>query len=96
MSIIIKPVVTEKMTMLGEKLQRYAFLVDPKANKLEIKKAVETLYDVKVVSVNTLSKPGKRKTRWTKGGQISGQKNSTKKAIVTLEKGETIDFYSNI
>ncbi len=96
MSLIIKPVITEKMTHLGETLNRYAFLVDKKANKLQIKKAVEEFYEVKVDSVNTLNSMGKLKSRYTKAGYISGRKNSTKKAIVTLAKGETIDFYSNI
>lgn len=96
MSILIKPVVTEKMTELGEKLGRYAFIVARKANKLEIKKAVEEFYDVKVESVNTINSLGKSKSRYTKAGFVSGRKASTKKAIVTLAKGETIDFYSNI
>lgn len=96
MSVIIKPVITEKMTMLGDKLQRFAFLVDKKANKLQIKKAVEELYEVNVTSVNTMNYGGDNTGRWTKSGYISGRKNATKKAIVTLAKGETIDFYSNI
>ncbi len=96
MSVIIKPVITEKMTELGDKLNRYGFVVAKKANKLEIKKAVEEFYDVKVDAVNTLNLQGKIKSRYTKAGYISGRKASTKKAIVTLAKGETIDFYSNI
>jgi large subunit ribosomal protein L23 len=96
MSVIIKPVITEKMSMLSDKLQRYGFIVDKKANKLQIKKAVEDLYEVTVESVNTMTYGGDRTGRWTKSGYISGKKNSTKKAIVTLAKGETIDFYSNI
>jgi large subunit ribosomal protein L23 len=96
MSVIIKPVITEKMTMLGDKLQRYAFIVDKKANKLQIKKAVEELYEVNVESVNTMNYGGDNTGRWTKSGYVSGRKNASKKAIVTLAKGETIDFYSNI
>jgi large subunit ribosomal protein L23 len=96
MSVIIKPVITEKMTELGDKLNRYAFLVATKANKLEIKKAVEELYEVKVEAVNTINIQGKTKSRYTKAGYISGRKAATKKAIVTIAKGETIDFYSNI
>jgi large subunit ribosomal protein L23 len=96
MSVIIKPVITEKMTMLGDKLQRFAFLVDKRANKLQIKKAVEELYEVNVESVNTMNYGGDRTGRWTKSGYVSGRKNATKKAVVTLAKGETIDFYSNI
>lgn len=96
MSVIIKPVISEKMSTLGEKLQRYAFIVEKKANKLQIKKAVEELYEVTVESVNTMNYGGDRTGRMTKSGYISGRRNATKKAIVTLVKGETIDFYSNI
>lgn len=96
MNVIIKPVITEKMTAMGESLSRYAFLVDKKANKLQIKKAVEEMYEVKVESVNTMVYAGKSKSRYTKAGYISGRKNSTKKAIITLAQGEKIDFYSNI
>jgi large subunit ribosomal protein L23 len=96
MSIIIKPVITEKMSALSDKLRRYAFIVDRKANKLQIKKAVQELYEVNVVSVNTMNYGADSTGRWTKSGFISGRKNATKKAIVTLAKGETIDFYSNI
>lgn len=96
MDVIIKPVITEKMTALGESLSRYAFIVDKKANKLQIKKAVENMYEVKVDSVNTINYMGKTKSRQTKAGYISGRKKSTKKAIITLAQGEKIDFYSNI
>ena len=96
MNIIIKPVITEKMTDLGEKLNRYGFIVDKKANKIQIKEAVEGFYGVDVVAVNTMNYSGKEKSRFTKGGVISGRTNSYKKAIVTLAEGETIDFYSNI
>jgi large subunit ribosomal protein L23 len=93
MSIIIKPVITEKMTALGEKLNRYGFIVQRKSNKLQIKKAVEELYGVQISSVNTMVIPGKTKTRHTKSGFVSGQTSAYKKAIVTLKEGETIDFY---
>ncbi len=96
MNIILKPVITEKMTGLGEKLNRYGFVVHKKANKLQIKQAVEELYGVEVVSVNTMNYSGKAKSRFTKSGVISGRTNSYKKAIITLADGETIDFYSNI
>lgn len=96
MSIVIKPVITEKMTAMGEKLNRYGFIVQRKANKLQIKKAVEELYGVQIRDVNTMVIPGKAKTRYTKSGFISGQTSAYKKAIVTLKEGETIDFYSNI
>ncbi|MBQ9339409.1 MAG: 50S ribosomal protein L23 [Paludibacteraceae bacterium] len=96
MAIIIKPIVTEKMTGLGEKLNRYGFRVERTANKLEIKKAVEEMYNVTVVDVNTLIVAPKLKKRYTKSGVISGKSASYKKAIVTVAEGETIDFYSNI
>ncbi len=96
MSIIIKPIVTEKMTGLGEELNRYGFEVRKNANKIEIKKAVEALYDVTVVDVNTMVVAPKKKSRYTKSGVVTGKTASYKKAIVTLKEGESIDFYSNI
>jgi len=96
MTIILKPIITEKMTQMGEKLNRYGFLVDRKANKLEIKQAIKDLYGVDIASVNTLVFSGKNKSRFTKTGIISGRTSAYKKAIVTLAKGESIDFYSNI
>ncbi|MBU3928969.1 MAG: 50S ribosomal protein L23 [Bacteroidetes bacterium GWF2_41_31] len=96
MGVIFKPVITEKMTAKGEKLNQFGFLVQPKANKLQIQSEVETLYGVQVVSVNTMNYSGKRKSRNTKSGVISGKTKAFKKAIITLAKGETIDFFSNI
>ncbi|MBZ0243845.1 MAG: 50S ribosomal protein L23 [Bacteroidales bacterium] len=96
MNIIQKPVITEKMTALGEKLNRYGFIVDKRANKLQIKKAVEELYGVEVAAVNTMNYEGKRKSRFTKTGVIAGKTNAFKKAVVTIAEGETIDFFSNI
>jgi large subunit ribosomal protein L23 len=96
MNIIIKPVITEKMTGMGEKINRYGFIVNRKANKLQIKAAVEELYGVDVISVNTMTYRGKTKSRYTKTGIISGKAASYKKAIITVAEGETIDFYSNI
>ena len=97
MSFIIKPLVTEKQTKITEKNpSRYGFIVRPEANKLQIKKEVESLYHVTVVDVNTLRYAGKRLSRYTKAGLIKGQKNAFKKAIVTVKEGDTIDFYSNI
>ena len=96
MDIIKKPVITEKMTEMGEKLNRYGFIVDKRANKLQIKEAIKEIYGVEVVTVNTMNYSGKTKSRFTKAGFISGKTNSFKKAIVTLADGETIDFYSNI
>ena len=96
MTVIIKPIITEKMTQMGEKLNRYGFMVDRRANKLQIKQAIKDLYGVDVATVNTLVFSGKNKTRFTKTGIISGRTSTYKKAIVTLAKGESIDFYSNI
>lgn len=96
MEVLIRPIVTEKMTIQGEKLNRYGFIVDRRANKLQIKKAVEDLYNVTVSEVNTMNYAGKRKSRFTKAGLLSGRTNHFKKAIITLASGDTIDFYSNI
>lgn len=94
--ILIKPVLTEKANAQQEKLRRYAFKVAKKANKLEIKKAVEDMYGVSVEEVNTVIVPGKNKTRFTKAGFIKGVKPGYKKAYVTVAEGESIDLYSNI
>ncbi len=96
MAIIIKPIVTEKMTKLGEKLNRYGFKVQKDANKIEIKAAVEAMYNVTVIDVNTLIVAPKQKNRFTKSGMIKGSTSAYKKAIVTVKEGEQIDFYSNI
>ncbi len=97
MGFIVKPLVTEKMTAITDKQNnRFGFIVRPEANKLQIKKEVEDLYKVTVVSVNTLRYAGKRSSRYTKAGLVRGRKNAYKKAIVTLKEGDVIDFYSNI
>ena len=96
MNVIIKPFITEKMTAAGEKLNRYGFIVHKKANKLQIKQAVEELYGVTVCSVNTMIRPGKTKVKYTKTGVLQGRTNALKKAIIEIKEGETIDFYSNI
>ena len=96
MEILLKPIVTEKMTSQGDKFNRYGFVVARNANKLQIKKAVEELYSVEVVSVNTIRYGGKIKSRNTKSGILTGKTNAIKKAIITLAEGNKIDFYSNI
>ena len=97
MGIIIKPIVTEKQTAITEKFaNRFGFRVSPNANKLEIKKAVESMYNVTVVDVNTVNYHGKRKSRYTKAGLLTGRTNHFKKAFVTLAGEDKIDFYSNI
>ena len=96
MEVNIKHILTEKMTIQGEKLNRYGFIVDIRANKLQIRKAVEQLYNVVVTDVNTINCMGKQKSRYTKAGLLEGRANNFKKAIVTLKDGDKIDFYSNI
>ncbi|OYT17491.1 MAG: 50S ribosomal protein L23 [Bacteroidetes bacterium 4572_77] len=97
MGIIIKPIITEKLTAITEKYpNRYGFVVNKNANKLQIRQAIKEVYGVEAVSVNTMNYLGKKKSRHTKAGFISGKENAYKKAMVTLAEGETIDFYSNI
>ena len=96
MSIIVKPIITEKITKDGEVFNRFGFVVDKKANKVQIKKAVEATYGVSVVNVNTMNVRPDRTTKYTKSGLISGKSNAYKKAIVQVQEGETIDFYNNI
>lgn len=94
--VLVKPIITEKSNKLSEKRNIYAFRVGRKANKLEIKKAVEEFYGISVVEVNTVVVPAKRKSRFTKTGVISGRKPAYKKAYVTVAEGETIDLYSSL
>ncbi len=116
MNIIIKPLISEKMTRLSEaaanpvmtRIQRkkgkpdpvahnrYGFIVDKRANKIEIKNAIEQLYSVKVIDVNTMNYSGKNKSRYTKSGFLQGRTNAFKKAVVTLIPGDSIDFYAGI
>ena len=96
MNVILKPIVTEKMSAQTDSLNRYAFVVSRSANKIDIKKSIEKLYEVKVKSVRTMNYYGKIKSRNTKGGVIFGSKNSFKKAVIDLAKGDSIDFYSNV
>ena len=92
MSILIKPIITEKATNDSELHNRYAFVVDKKANKIEIKKAVETAYGVSISSVKTLNYPVQKNTKFTKKGLVTGKKGAYKKAIIQLAEGESIDF----
>lgn len=94
--VLVKPILTEKADALSEKLSQYTFIVDRKVNKVEIRKAVEAMYNVAVDAVNTTVIPGKAKNRNTKKGVVRGQKAAYKKAIVTLAKGEEIDLFGNI
>ncbi len=96
MSVLIKPIITEKMTANSELFNRYGFIVDPKANKLQIKEAVEQAYGVRVEKVRTMNYGPERKTRYTKTGIQQGKSNAIKKAIVDVAEGDAIDFYSNL
>jgi len=96
MGIIIKPIVTEKMTAQAEKMNRYGFIVERSANKIQIKKAVEERYGVTVKDVNTLNYHGKKRARYTKSGILRGRDNHFKKAYITLVGDDKIDFYANI
>jgi large subunit ribosomal protein L23 len=89
--VLVKPVLTEKANAQQDTLRRYAFKVARKANKLEIKKAVEEFYGVSVVNVNTSVVPGKAKSRFTKKGVVNGRKPAYKKAFITVAEGENID-----
>ena len=94
--VLVRPVITEKSTKSSEKAGKYVFRVNKDANKLQIKKAVEATYNVQVVQVNTLVNVAKKKVRMTRKGSANGVKPSFKKAVVTLKKGETIDFYGAV
>jgi large subunit ribosomal protein L23 len=94
--ILIKPIISEKAESLSESLGQYSFVVNKKANKIEIQKAIESLYNVNVASVNTMVMPAKAKSRNTRSGLIKGRVSSYKKAIVTLSDGEEIDFFGDI
>ena len=96
MEILIKPIVTERLTDQGEKLSRYGFIVNVEANKLQIKAAVEQRYGVTVAAVNTVRYNGKFKSRYTKAGVLTGRTNRFKKAYITLAGEDKIDFYANI
>ncbi len=94
--ILIRPIITEKATQLAEQQGKYSFVVDKRANKIEIKKAVEAFYNVQVQAVNTHVLPAKVKRRNTRSGVLLGRVSGYKKAIVTLAPGEEIDFYGDI
>ena len=96
MEILKKPLLTEKVAQLTEKLNRYVFKVDHRANKIQIKSAIENMYGVNVTAVNTMKYVGKLKTRNTKAGAVSGRAATYKKAVISLKDGETIDFYTTL
>ena len=92
--VLVRPVITEKVNAQMEKAGTYTFVVSTRANKLEVKTAIEAFYGVKVEDVNTCVVPAKAKTRMTKAGILSGRKSGYKKAIVKLAEGETIDLFA--
>lgn len=94
--ILVKPIISEKSEMLTEKVNQYSFVVDRKASKKDIKRAIEEMYEVKVDSVNTLIMPSKSKSRNTKRGAVKGSVSSYKKAIITVADGAAIDFFGEI
>ncbi|NUQ25232.1 MAG: 50S ribosomal protein L23 [Saprospiraceae bacterium] len=94
--ILIKPIISEKADRLTSKVSQYSFVVDKKANKIEIKNAIEAMYGVNVASVNTMVMPAKVKQRSTKAGVVQGRVSAFKKALITLASGEEIDFFGNI
>ena len=96
MSILIKPVITEKATADSEMNNRFTFVVSNKANKIQIKDAIESAYGVSVTKVRTINVRPDRKTRYTKSGMITGKTSAYKKAVVQVAEGETIDLYSNL
>lgn len=96
MGILIRPVITEKANFDSEEKNRFAFVVDKRANKIEIKEAIEELYGVHIEKIRTMVIPGKSKSRFTRNGMVSGNSGSYKKAVVQVRSGETIDLYSNI
>lgn len=95
-NIIVKPIISEKSEQLSEDMGQYSFVVNKQANKIEIRKAVESMYSVSVASVNTLNMPSKSRTRNTKSGIQRGSVSGYKKAVVTLSKGEEIDFFGDV
>ncbi len=94
--VLIKPIISEKAEILSSEMSQYSFIVNKKANKTEIRKAVQDMYSVKVASVNTLTMPGKSKTRNTRSGVLKGNVSSYKKAVVKLQEGEEIDFFGEV
>jgi len=96
MRILVKPIISEKMTNDSELFNRYGFVVNNKANKIQIRKAVELAYGVAVTKVRTMNYPTQRNSKFTKKGMVSAVSGGYKKAIVQLADGDSIDFYNNI
>ena len=94
--ILIRPIITEKMTSINAEQSKYGFLVNPKANKIEIAKAIEKKFEVNVVDVKTINHPGKTKTQFRKSGRFTGKTAKYKKAIVTLKEGDSIELFEEV
>jgi len=95
--VLIRPLITEKMTNLtADQSNKYGFIVNTKANKIEIKKAIEGKFNVNVVNVRTINYDGKTKTQFRKSGRFVGKTAKYKKAVVTLKKGETIELFEQV
>lgn len=90
--IIKRPLITEKTSNQKEMANQHSFEVDPRANRVEIQRAIEKIFKVKVASVQTMNVKGKKKQR----GRIAGKRKDWKKAIVTLVSGERIDFFEGV
>ncbi|MAT57979.1 MAG: 50S ribosomal protein L23 [Melioribacteraceae bacterium] len=95
-NVLIKPLITEKMTDVSEKTGKYGFVVDINANKIQIASAIKQKFNVDVVTVNTIKYKGKTKTQFTKKGRFTGRTKQFKKAIVTLKEGQTIDLFGEV
>lgn len=95
-NVIVKPIVTERLTEEAERFNRYGFVVDKNANKIEIREAIEKMYNVSVASVRTMNYMGKKSVRMTTSGMLKGKKADYKKAIITVASGDIIDFYAGI
>jgi len=94
--ILIRPLITEKMSDLTTDQGKYGFIVNPKANKIDIAKAIESKFNVHVLDVRTINHSGKTKTQFRKSGRFTGKTSGFKKAIVTLREGETIDLFEEV
>ncbi|PJA95853.1 MAG: 50S ribosomal protein L23 [Ignavibacteriales bacterium CG_4_9_14_3_um_filter_34_10] len=95
-NILIRPLLTEKMTAIQESQNKYGFVVNIDSNKIEIAKAIKKKFNVNVVSVNTIKYKGKTKTQFTKKGRFSGKTPQYKKAIVTVKEGQKIDIFGEV
>ncbi len=95
-NVLVKPLITEKMTEISEKSGKYGFIVDVNANKIQIVAALKQKFNVDVLTVNTIRYKGKMKTQFTKKGRFAGRTKKYKKAIVTLKEGQTIDLFGEV